>query len=52
MRCNLDLFVAGYGANFLYRSDGRGRLVEAGGELEVKGGDKATPFRRAADAVW
>jgi hypothetical protein len=40
---HLDLFVAGYGANFLYRNDGRGRFVEVASEFGVKGGDKATP---------
>jgi penicillin G amidase len=42
---HLDLFVAGYGANFLYRNDGRGRFVEGAAEFGVKGGDKATPSR-------
>src|SRR5882672_2367714 len=41
----LDLFVAGYGANFLYRSLGRGRFVEAAAEYGLQGGDKATPSR-------
>jgi hypothetical protein len=40
---HLDLFVAGYGANFLYRNLGRGRFVEAAAEYGVQGGDKATP---------
>jgi len=42
---HLDLFVAGYGANFLYRNVGRGRFVEAAAEYGVQGGDKATPSR-------
>ena len=42
---HLDLFVAGYGGNFLYRSTGRGRFVEVAAEFGVKGGDKATPSR-------
>ena len=41
----LDLFVAGYGANFLYRNLGRGRFVEAAAEYGLQGGDKATPSR-------
>ncbi len=42
---HLDLFVAGYGGNFLYRNLGRGRFVEAAAEYGVQGGDKATPSR-------
>jgi hypothetical protein len=42
---HLDLFVAGYGANFLYRNDGHGRFVDVAAEFGVKGGDKATPSR-------
>jgi FG-GAP-like repeat/ASPIC and UnbV len=42
---HLDLFVAGYGANFLYRNDGRGRFVDVAADLGVRGGDKATPSR-------
>lgn len=42
---DLDLFVAGYGANFLYRNDGRGRFTEVASSLGVAGGDKATPSR-------
>ena len=42
---HLDLFVAGYGGNFLYRNVGRGRFVEAAAEYGVQGGDKATPSR-------
>ena len=42
---HLDLFVAGYGANFLYRNVGRGLFVEAAARVGVQGGDKATPSR-------
>ena len=41
----LDLFVAGYGANFLYRNDGHGKFTEVAAQLGLKGGDKATPSR-------
>jgi len=40
---NLDLFVAGYGRNFLYRSDGRGGFTEVAESMGVSGGDRATP---------
>ena len=42
---DLDLFVAGYGGNFLYRNDGRGTFTEMAKQLGVAGGDKATPSR-------
>jgi hypothetical protein len=42
---DLDLFVAGYGGNFLYRNDGHGKFAEVAEQLGVKGGDKATPSR-------
>ena len=42
---HLDLFVAGYGGNFLYRNDGHGRFIDAAGRMGVAGGDKATPSR-------
>lgn len=42
---DLDLFVAGYGSNFLYRTDGPGKFVEVAGTMGVAGGDKATPSR-------
>jgi hypothetical protein len=42
---DLDLFVAGYGGNFLYRNDGRGAFTEIARTLGVAGGDKATPSR-------
>jgi penicillin G amidase len=38
-----DLFVAGYGRNFLYRNDGHGRFTEVGEQMGVAGGDRATP---------
>ena len=39
----LDLFVAGYGRNFLYHNDGGGRFTDVAAALGVAGGDKATP---------
>lgn len=39
----LDLFVAGYGRNFLYRNDGGGRFTDVAATLGVQGGDRATP---------
>jgi hypothetical protein len=42
---DLDLFVAGYGGNFLYRNDGRGTFTEIARAMGVAGGDKATPSR-------
>jgi len=42
---DLDLFVAGYGGNFLYRNDSRGRFTEVAAQLGVAGGGKATPSR-------
>ncbi|MGH9140819.1 MAG: CRTAC1 family protein, partial [Vicinamibacterales bacterium] len=39
----LDLFVAGYGRNFLYHNEGGGRFKEVAEALGVAGGDKATP---------
>jgi hypothetical protein len=40
---NLDLFVAGYGANFLFHNDGGGKFTDVAGILGVAGGEKATP---------
>jgi hypothetical protein len=40
---NLDLFVAGYGRNFLYHGDGHNRFVDVAAEMGVLGGDLATP---------
>jgi hypothetical protein len=40
---NLDLFVAGYGPNFLYRNDGQNKFINVAAEMGVLGGDKATP---------
>jgi hypothetical protein len=39
----LDLFVAGYGRNFLFHNEGRGRFTEVAAAMGVAGGDKATP---------
>src|SRR6266850_1833017 len=38
-----DLFVAGYGRNFLFHNEGRGRFKEVADAMGVAGGDKATP---------
>jgi hypothetical protein len=38
-----DLFVAGYGRNFLYRNDGHGKFTDVAEEMGVVGGDRATP---------
>lgn len=40
---NLDLFVAGYGANFLFKGDGHGSFQNIAAEMGVMGGDQATP---------
>ena len=40
---HLDLFVAGYGANFLFKNDGRGNFTDVAPALGVAGGEKATP---------
>ena len=42
---DLDLFVAGYGPNFLYRSDEGGRFTEIAAPVGVGGGALATPSR-------
>jgi hypothetical protein len=42
---DLDLFVASYGPNFLYRNDGNGKFSEVAASLGVAGGDLATPSR-------
>jgi penicillin G amidase len=42
---DLDLFVAGYGSNFLYRNDGHGKFTEVASAMGLAGGDKATPSR-------
>ena len=42
---DLDLFVAGYGPNFLYRNDGGGRFTDVAAEAGVAGGALATPSR-------
>jgi penicillin G amidase len=38
-----DLFVAGYGRNFLYRGDGQGKFTEVAESMGVAGGERATP---------
>ena len=40
---HLDLFVAGYGANFLFKNDGHGNFTDVAPALGVAGGEKATP---------
>ncbi len=40
---HLDLFVAGYGENFLYRNSGSGKFSNVAASLGVFGGDHATP---------
>jgi len=40
---NLDLFVAGYGANFLFHNDGGGKFTNVAESRGVVGGIKATP---------
>jgi hypothetical protein len=42
---DLDLFVASYGPNFLYRNDGKGKFTEIASRLGVGGGALATPSR-------
>jgi len=39
----LDLFVAGYGRNFLFHNEGGGRFTEVAAAMGVAGGDRATP---------
>ncbi|HEV2984588.1 MAG TPA: CRTAC1 family protein, partial [Vicinamibacterales bacterium] len=39
----MDLFVAGYGRNFLYHNEGAGRFTEVSDSMGVNGGDRATP---------
>ncbi len=38
-----DLFVAGYGRNFLYKNDGHGKFTEVAEQMGVMGGERATP---------
>jgi len=38
-----DLFVAGYGRNFLYKNDGHGAFIDVAESMGVSGGDRATP---------
>ena len=40
---NLDLFVAGYGANFLFHNDGGGKFTNVAESRGVAPGEKATP---------
>jgi hypothetical protein len=40
---NLDLFVAGYGPNFLFHNDGTGKFTDVAAAMSVLGGDEATP---------
>jgi hypothetical protein len=42
---DLDLFVAGYGPNFLYRNEGGGRFTEVAAQVGLAGGALATPSR-------
>ena len=42
---DFDLFVAGYGGNFLYRNDGPGKFTEVAAQMNVAGGALATPSR-------
>jgi hypothetical protein len=42
---DLDLFVAGYGGNYLYRADGPAKFTETAEAAGLAGGDKATPSR-------
>jgi hypothetical protein len=42
---DFDLFVAGYGGNFLYRNDGPGKFTEVAAQMGVAGGALATPSR-------
>ncbi|HML16794.1 MAG TPA: CRTAC1 family protein [Bryobacteraceae bacterium] len=40
---HLDLFVAGYGANFLFHNDGRGNFSNVADPMGLNPGEKATP---------
>lgn len=42
---DLDLFVASYGPNFLYRNDGNLKFTEIAAQVGLGGGDRATPSR-------
>jgi penicillin G amidase len=42
---DLDLFVASYGSNFLYRNEGSGTFTEVAATFGLSGGDRATPSR-------
>ncbi len=38
-----DLFVAGYGRNFLYKNNGHGKFTDVAARMGVMGGERATP---------
>ncbi len=38
-----DLFVAGYGRNFLYQNDGKGKFTDVAARMGVMGSERATP---------
>jgi len=40
---HLDLFVAGYGANFLFHNDGNGKFTNVAEAMGLNPGEKATP---------
>jgi hypothetical protein len=40
---DLDLFVANYGPNFLFRNNGNGTFTDVAAQVGVAGGEKATP---------
>jgi hypothetical protein len=40
---HLDLFVAGYGANFLFHNDGGGKFTNVADAMGLNPGEKATP---------
>jgi hypothetical protein len=42
---DFDLFVAGYGGNFMYRNDGPAKFTEVASQLGIAGGALATPSR-------
>lgn len=39
----LDLFVAGYGGNFLFHNEGGGKVTSVAEQMGVAGGERATP---------
>lgn len=42
---DFDLFVASYGPNFFYRNDGGSKFTEIAAQVNLAGGDSATPSR-------